>query len=198
LGSQYWTEAAEEELRATVTRNEELATQPGTPEAYRAAMREMQHTRGPMSSKASTSWPAGRGGMRYSICTREICFGHPATAAFFGTGRAFPVLRGGTIDQASVAWMQQHLDAGHWTNIFPEARTWQEGGTPLRDEEGRWKSPSGRAAAPWSGVGPFKFGVGKLVANSRLVPIVLPVFHQGMAGVLPQTSQNDVPSFIPQ
>lgn len=141
--------------------------------------------------------PPGISSMRYGVCTREICFGTSATSAFFGMGRAWPVLRGGTAEQWGLAQMQARLNAGHWVHIFPEARTWQEGGTPLRDSQGRWCTASGRCSAPFSGVGPFKWGVGRLVANSAVVPIVVPVFHQGMAPVLPQTSTNDVISFVP-
>ncbi|KAA0158209.1 hypothetical protein FNF31_00517 [Cafeteria roenbergensis] len=171
---------------------------PGTEAAFRAAMREMLHSRGPASLAQTTSWRAGRGRMRYTICTREVCFGMPALSAFFNTGGGFPVLRLFTPDQPASAWMLAHTDAGHWTNIFPEARTWQEGGIPRRDAEGRWSSPSGRLTPPYSGVGPFKRGIGKIVANARLVPIVVPVFHQGMAHVLPQSPTNEVESWIPQ
>jgi len=178
-------------------RDTDAAAARGPDAHYRAANRELLHARGMASMRPTTAFRGGRASMRFSICTDEVCFGHPAAAAFFSAGRANPVLRNRTSDQPGMTWMQSHLDAGHWVNIFPEARTWQEGGTPLRDEQGRWTSPGGRAGAPMSGVGPFKRGVGKLVANARLVPQVVAVFHQGMEDVLPQTPENDVISFRP-
>lgn len=54
----------------------------------------------------------------------------------------------------------------------------QEAGIPLRDEEGRWCSASGRCGPAGQKVGPMKWGVGKLIANSYpKTPIVLPFFH---------------------
>jgi hypothetical protein len=165
--------------------------------AFGAAMRELQLSRGPKEMEPVTKWRAGRGNMRFTVCTREICFGTPVLSTVFSIGRGNAVMREAGIDQASLAWFQAHADAGHWTQIFPEARTWQEGGTPLRDDEGRWTSNGGRLGKPYSGVGPFKRGVGKVVANARITPVVVPLFHQGMATVLPQEPNNDVDSFVP-
>lgn len=165
--------------------------------AFGAAMRELQLSRGPAEMEPATKWRAGRGNMRFTVCTREICFGNALLSTFFSVGRGNAVMREAGLDQSSMAWFQAHADAGHWTQIFPEARTWQEGGTPLRDSEGRWASSGGRLGEPFSGVGPFKRGVGKIVANARVPPVVVPLFHEGMAKVLPQEPDNEVASFVP-
>jgi hypothetical protein len=76
--------------------------------------------------------------MRWTVCTEELCFQHPAIAAFFGAGKALPIQRGGSIHQKALATLQTKLNGGGWVNIFAEGRVWQEQGLPLRDDAGRW------------------------------------------------------------
>ena len=135
--------------------------------------------------------------MRWGICTEEICFSNPAVGAFFGMGRALPIQRGGSIHQKGMATLQRKLNEGEWVHVFPEGRVWQEGGTPLRDPWGRWCSASGRCGDPWRKVGPPKWGVGKLVANATVTPLIVPWFHAGMSDVMPQNAQNETLSPLP-
>eukprot|EP01035_Chromulina_nebulosa_P019900 gene19900-25855_t len=39
--------------------------------------------------------------------------------------------------------------------------------------------------------GPFKIGVGKLIAHSVTTPIVLPIYHKGMDTVVPEKQPQD-------
>jgi 1-acyl-sn-glycerol-3-phosphate acyltransferase len=130
--------------------------------------------------------------MRWGICTEEVCFKHEGIASYFSLGKAVPVQRGGGLHQKGVAELQFALNRGEWLHIFPEGRTWQEGGSPLRDHEGRWCSASGRCSEPFARVGPLKWGVGKFLANSRILPIVIPYYHMGMQPIVPQDSRNKV------
>ena len=139
----------------------------------------------------SLRWDWGGRRMRWGFCTEEICFSSPGVAAFMGMGRALPITRGGSIHQKALATVQNKVNAGEWVHLYPEARIWQEHGTPLRDAQGRWCSASGRCGEPWTKVGPFKWGIGKVVANAAVTPIVLPYFHQGMAYVRPQLPDNE-------
>lgn len=93
----------------------------------------------PLSSRVSPSR------LRWTVCTEEVCFGSPATAAYFGAGKAIPIQRGGSLYQRGLADLQRRLDAGAWVNIFAEGRIWQEQGAPLRDEDGRWCRCAARA-----------------------------------------------------
>jgi len=136
--------------------------------------------------------PTGEDKLRWSICTEEICFKDAFPASWFALGKAVPVTRGASIYQKGVAALQERANAGEWVHVFAEARTWQEGGNPPRDAEGRWCSKSGRCGPPHAALGPLKWGVGKLVANAAALPVLLPVFHTGMAGVAPQNHENDV------
>lgn len=139
---------------------------------------------------ASVRWDASRR-MRWGVCTEEICFASPGIASFMSMGKALPIQRGGSIHQKAMATLQAKLNGGDWVHVYPEARVWQEDGTPLRDEQGRWCSASGRCGPPGQKVGPFKWGVGKLIANASVTPVVVPYFHQGMAYVRPQKQDND-------
>ena len=128
--------------------------------------------------------------MRWGVCTEEICFSSPWIAAFMSMGKALPIQRGGSIHQKAMATLQARVNEGDWVHVFPEARIWQEDGTPQRDEEGRWCSAGGRCGPPWQKVGPFKWGVGKIIANAETQPIIVPYFHQGMAYIRPQSREN--------
>lgn len=43
-------------------------------------------------------------------------------------------------------------------------------------------------------MGPFKVGVGKLIAHSKLSPIVVPMYHKGMDNVIPEKQFKDIKS----
>jgi hypothetical protein len=47
-------------------------------------------------------------------------------------------------------------------------------------------------------VGPFKWGVGKVVANSPVPPTVIPIYHMGMERVMPQDENNQLLSMVPR
>ena len=136
--------------------------------------------------------PAAPEKLRWSICTEEICFKDGFPATWFSLGKAVPVARGASIYQKGVAALQDRVNAGEWVHVFAEARTWQEGGKPRRDAEGRWCSASGRCGPPGAALGPLQWGVGKVVANAAAPPVVVPVYHTGMADVAPQNEENDV------
>jgi 1-acyl-sn-glycerol-3-phosphate acyltransferase len=77
------------------------------------------------------------------------------------------------MDQPMFQLFQRKLAAGEWCHIFPEGRVWQN-----------WRF-AGNTSAPI--LGEFKYGVGKLVAHCYPnVPIVLPIYHRGMSGVVPE------------
>ena len=129
--------------------------------------------------------------MRWGICTEEICFPSPGVGSFFAAGKALPIQRGGSMHQKAMATLQRKVNDGDWVHVFPEGRCWQEGCTPLRDAWGRWCTESGRCSSPWSRVGPFKWGVGKLIANASTPPLIVPYFHYGMHELMPMLEDNE-------
>ena len=135
------------------------------------------------------TWPAR--GMRWGVCTENICFTNPVHAVWTGLGRGLPIRRGGSIYQKGVATLQEKVNAGEWVHVFAEGRVWQDGGLPRRDAEGRWCSASGRCGPPMQRIAPLKWGVGKVIANAEVLPIIVPAFHWGMGDIVIQDSGNN-------
>ena len=174
-GESMWPGEAKEVPLITVCNHSSMLDDPGLTSVLLDTFTNFNHSR-----------------MRWGICTEEVCFKHEGLASYFSLGKAVPVQRGGGLHQKGVAELQFALNRGEWLHIFPEGRTWQEGGSPLRDQEGRWCSASGRCSEPYARVGPLKWGVGKFLANARVLPIVLPYYHMGMQPIVPQDRHNKV------
>ena len=102
-----------------------------------------------------------------------------------------PLDRKGLLDQPLFRLFHQKLVTGAWCHIFPEGRIWQN-----------WRFNESTEAI----LGPFKHGVGKLIAHSYPnIPVVIPMYHKGMSNIIPEKrlphakkSQPSVPqSLIP-
>ncbi|CAM9570618.1 unnamed protein product [Ectocarpus sp. 4 AP-2014] len=112
--------------------------------------------------------------MRWTICAQEICFKWTAAGTGFGSGKVMPIARGSGIDQRLLLNFYRRLLGGGWCHIFPEGHCEQDGsfgGRPAgagRDEHGR-----------------LKWGVGKMIAHAPVTPVVIPLFHTGMANLVP-------------
>ncbi|EKX55274.1 hypothetical protein GUITHDRAFT_156767 [Guillardia theta CCMP2712] len=122
--------------------------------------------------------------MRWGLCTQEICFpkGKHLIHTFIGCGQALPIRRGGGVDQPLLFDVARELAAGRWVHVFPEARVVQSctiGLDPL----------TRRTADELREMGRLKWGVGKLIAHSPVTPIIIPLYHKGMAGVMPQKNR---------
>ncbi|CAM9402857.1 unnamed protein product [Scytosiphon promiscuus] len=113
--------------------------------------------------------------MRWTICAQEICFKWTAAGTGFGSGKVLPIARGNGIDQRLLLNFYRRLLSGEWCHIFPaEGHCEQDGslgGRPAglsRDKHGR-----------------LKWGVGKMIAHAPVTPVVIPIFHTGMAQLIP-------------
>jgi monolysocardiolipin acyltransferase len=101
----------------------------------------------------------------------------PFLTAIFAAGNVLPLDRTGSMEQPMFRIFQQKLASGAWCHIFPEGRVWQNW---------RFQDRAG-AVLDEPVLGEFKLGVGKLVAHSwPNVPLVLPMYHKGMSGVIPE------------
>lgn len=130
--------------------------------------------------------------MRWGACSEYQCYRRgEAFATMVTAGNTLPMQVGASMYQWGMAGLADKLDEGEWVHLFPEGRIWQEFGKTRRREDGRWCLPSGRCSAPWLKLGPFKWGVGKLIANSAVVPIVVPYFTMGLSTFMPQRSKDD-------
>jgi len=100
--------------------------------------------------------------LRWTMAAREIIFTRPAYDRFFSLGRCVPVDRGRGVYQEGMQRCLDVLNQGGWVHVFPEGKI------NLTKESIR-----------------LKWGVGRLIADCRYVPKVLPLYHLGLDDVMP-------------
>jgi len=116
----------------------------------------------------TTSELADQASMRWSASAADISFKNRFTAYFCAAGKVAPIVRGWGVYQQCMNFLLSRLDQGGWVNLFPEGRVNMDH-SYIR----------------------YKWGVGRLVADARTLPIVIPVFHIGMETVLPNPGPGE-------
>ena len=62
------------------------------------------------------------------------------------------------------------MNEGSWCHVFPEGRVWQN-----------WRFENNEPR-----LGPFKIGVGKILAHCTHTPIIIPIYHKYMDEIIPE------------
>ncbi|XP_023323102.1 tafazzin-like isoform X2 [Eurytemora carolleeae] len=112
-------------------------------------------------------------GMRWSVSATEIIFLNRPLSMFWSLGKVVPGVRGWGPRQPAIDFLINRLNEGSWVNIFPEAKVVES-----HSQER------------------FKWGIGRLVAEAKLCPIILPVYHLGMNRVLPNPGPGESQPFV--
>ncbi|EDW47623.1 tafazzin homolog [Drosophila sechellia] len=100
--------------------------------------------------------------IRWSMAAHDICFTNKLHSLFFMFGKCIPVVRGIGVYQDAINLCIEKAALGHWIHVFPEGKV------NMEKEELR-----------------LKWGVGRIIYESPKIPIILPMWHEGMDELLP-------------
>ncbi|KIJ26104.1 hypothetical protein M422DRAFT_38362 [Sphaerobolus stellatus SS14] len=104
--------------------------------------------------------------MRWTLGASDVLFTRPLFSSFFSKGQVLETVRGAGIRQEAVDKSIRLLDEGQWIHIFPEGKITQ---------------PS------HSNLSRLKWGIGRMLMETRQIPTIIPMWITGFDQVLDET-----------
>ncbi|WVQ78273.1 hypothetical protein IAT38_000358 [Cryptococcus sp. DSM 104549] len=115
---------------------------------------------------------------RWTLGASDVMFTKPTHAKFFNLGQVIETQRGGGIFQPAVDKAVKLLQDGAWIHIFPEGKVNQVG------------------VNPDGGLLRFKWGVGRIIMDSKTMPEIIPMWISGFDQIMHES--RGFPRFIPR
>ncbi|WWC61124.1 uncharacterized protein I303_103703 [Kwoniella dejecticola CBS 10117] len=103
---------------------------------------------------------------RWTLGASDILFTKPLHSKFFDLGQVIETHRGGGIFQPAVDRAVKLLQDGSWVHIFPEGKVNQE---PTNPQGGLFR---------------FKWGIGRIIMDSKIMPEIIPIWISGFDQLL--------------
>ncbi|WRT67139.1 uncharacterized protein IL334_004105 [Kwoniella shivajii] len=103
---------------------------------------------------------------RWTLGASDVMFTKPLHSKFFNLGQVIETHRGGGIFQPAVDRAVKLLQDGNWIHIFPEGKVNQE------------------KTNPEGGLLRFKWGIGRIIMDSKVMPEIIPMWISGFDQIL--------------
>ncbi|KDQ11433.1 hypothetical protein BOTBODRAFT_46403 [Botryobasidium botryosum FD-172 SS1] len=115
--------------------------------------------------------------VRWTLGAHDIMFTNSVHSTFFRAGQVIETFRGQGVHQPAIDEAVRKLEAGKWLHIFPEGKVNQP-----------TKHPSG-------GLIRFKWGIGRILMDTKTSPTVIPMWISGFDKIMPEPRRL---KFIPR
>ncbi|KAF9452156.1 acyltransferase-domain-containing protein [Macrolepiota fuliginosa MF-IS2] len=110
---------------------------------------------------------------RWALGASDIMFTNPLFSTFFRLGQTLETFRGKGIHQHAVDFAIEQLNGGGWVHLYGEGKVNQPD-TYTQDANGFARLPR------------FKWGVGRMVMESKTPPVIIPMWLTGFEQLMPE------------
>ncbi|KAI0077991.1 acyltransferase-domain-containing protein [Panus rudis PR-1116 ss-1] len=125
---------------------------------------------------------------RWVLGASDIMFTNPLLSTFFRNGQVIETFRGGGIFQQAVDIAIRKVNEGAWVHLFGEGKVNQ----PLLQSSNRGDSEQHAHQLLR-----FKWGVGRIVMEARVPPVIIPMWLTGFDQLMPE-GRPGIRKFFPR